>query len=459
MTSNPRHFVPRNPSPVPPESRTPVHRPVQLETGYIPHTFQRKVHKRLKRFSVLVCHRRFGKTYLAINTLIDAALRCQKTDGHFAYLAPFFAQAKRVSWQYLVRFTQHIPNIKVNKSELSVTFGHNGAVIRLYGCDNPNALRGIFLDGCVIDEVSDMKPEVWGEVIRPALSDRKGWALFIGTPRGYNMFYELYELALRDPNWYADMFTVEDTVHDHTVAIDEEELAMAKSMMTENQYRQEFLCDFSASCDDTVITIDVVNAAAAKFILDSEYKFAPRVLGVDVARFGDDRSVIQKRQGLASFEPDIYKGVDNMWLAGQVAHIIDEWHPSAVFVDSGRGEGVIDRLRQLGYDNIIEVNFGGKPMDMRYANKRSEMWFNMASWFEDGGCIPRNPELIQSLVAPTYHFSKTTNRILLEAKEDLKTRVGSSPDPADALALTFAMPVHVPTHAHRPQEYDPFAMR
>ena len=434
-----------------------ISHPAQIATGYHPHRFQKRVHKRLKRFSVLVCHRRFGKTYLAINTLIDAAIRSKKVDPHFAYLAPFFSQAKRVAWNYLVRFSTTVPLVKVNKSELSITFAHNGATIKLYGADNPDALRGLYFDGIVLDEVADMKQEIWGEVVRPALSDRKGWALFIGTPRGYNLFFDLYQYALSDPLWYAESFTITDTIHDHEVAIDEEELEMARAMMTENQFRQEFLCDFSASCDDTVLTIDIVNGAADKFILETDYKFSPRVMGVDVARFGGDRSVIQKRQGLAAFEPAIYKGVDNMWLAGQVAVEIEEFKPSAVFVDAGRGEGVIDRLRQLGYDNIIEVNFGGASSNPRYQNKRAEMWFDMQQWFIDGGCIPRNHELIQSLVVPTYHFSKTSNRILLEAKEDIKERVGSSPDPADALALTFAHPVHIRTPRDAgASRYDPF---
>lgn len=427
-----------------------------INTGYTPHRFQREMHMGLKRFSVVVAHRRLGKTVFAVNALIDAALRCAKQDGHFGYVAPQYNQAKSVAWNYIKRYGCPVPGTKVNESELSIVFP-NDAKIRLFGANNPDALRGMYWDGVVLDEVADMAPEVWGEIIRPALADRKGWALFIGTPKGVNLFSEIYYRAIEDPNWYTGMYTVEETVGDPGVAIDAEELELARASMSENQYRQEFLCDFTASSDNTLLTIDVVTNAAGKHLTEDKYRGAPRIIGVDVARYGDDRSVIQKRQGLYAHEPLIYRGVDNMTLAAYVAREIDAFKADAVFIDAGRGEGVIDRLRQLGYDNIIEVNFGGKASDgVRHSNKRTEMWFDMASWFDSGGAIPRNQELIQALVVPTYSFD-AANRHVLEKKEDMKKRVNMSPDPGDALALTFAMPVHVRTRTQYKQaktEYD-----
>lgn len=409
-----------------------------IDTGYKPHKYQADIHLNLLRFSVLVCHRRFGKTVLAINTLIDAAFRVKQTEPRYAYIAPYRNQAKSVAWDYLKRFSLVIPGVKTNESDLSVSFP-NKARIRLFGADNADAMRGLYFDGAVMDEVADMKSYVWGEVIRPALSDRGGWCLFIGTPKGVNQFYELYHHAIADPNWYAGMYTVNDT---DLPWLDDEELALAKSTMSENQYRQEFLCDFNASSENTLIPVDVITNAAGKLIELHSYCDLPRVIGVDVARFGDDRSCIQKRQGLAAFDPLIFKGVDNMHLAGLVAQEIEDWHPDVVFIDGGRGEGVIDRLRQLGYKNIIEVNFGGKATEFgRFANKRSEMWWKMAEWFEAGGVIPDNPELKADLAVPTYKFD-SANRKLLEKKEDMKERVGFSPDLGDGLALTFAEPVH-----------------
>jgi len=136
---------------------------------------------------VIVAHRRWGKTYWAINTLIHAALTAKRQDSRYAYIAPFYKQAKQVAWDYFKQFTHMLPKVSYNEAELTVTL-HNGAKIRLYGGDNPDSLRGIYLDGVVLDEVADMRPNVWGEVIRPTLADRMGWAMFIGTPKGVDMF-------------------------------------------------------------------------------------------------------------------------------------------------------------------------------------------------------------------------------------------------------------------------------
>ena len=182
----------------------------RVSTGYAPHRFQQEIHQRLKRFSVLVCHRRFGKTFLAINALIDAALRTRKENARYGYVAPFLKQAKQVSWDYLKRFAYRVPDVSVNESELSILFP-NGSMIRLYGSDNGEAMRGVYFDGVVIDEVADCRLETWPEIIRPALADRKGWCLFIGTPKGMNQFFELYQYALKNPEWYAGMYRADET--------------------------------------------------------------------------------------------------------------------------------------------------------------------------------------------------------------------------------------------------------
>ena len=428
----------------------------KIYTGYQPHPYQVEIHKNLKRFSVLVCHRRFGKTVLAINTLLDAGIRSQRLEARYAYIAPYRNQAKSVAWDYAKRFALAIPNVKVNESELSLTLP-NDAKIRLFGADNADAMRGLYFDGVVKDEVADMKPYVWGEVIRPALSDRKGWCLFIGTSKGVNQFYELYHHAIASPEWYAGMYTVNDTA---LPWLDEEELTLAKETMSENQYRQEFLCDFNASSENTLIPVDVITNASGKHLEKSDYYRLPKIIGVDVARFGGDRSSFIRRQGLAAFEPSTFRGVDNMHLAALVSQDIDEWDPDAVFIDGGRGEGVIDRLRQLGYKNIIEVNFGGKATEnTRYANKRSEIWWRTAEWFDAGGAIPNCAELKADLAVTTYKFD-AANRKLLEKKEDMKERVGFSPDVGDALALTFAETVHRRQDMKRKKrEYNPLEYR
>jgi hypothetical protein len=429
----------------------------ESELIYNPHKYQQEIHEKLRRFSVLVCHRRFGKTFLAIATLIDAAISTERENLRFAYIAPFQKQAKQVAWDYLKQFALPIHGTVANESETSITF-LNGARIRLYGSDNGTAMRGQFFDGVVCDEIADFRPETWPEIIRPALTDsyHKGWCLFIGTPKGLNQFYDLYQYAQKDPEWYAGMYRV-----DETDILDEEEVKMARNTMAENQYRREFLCDFGASMDNALITIDKVADAVAIKRTEAEVEGSAKILGVDVARFGSDRSVIQKRKGLAAYEPKIFDDIDNMTLAGMVAQTITEWEPDAVFIDAGRGEGVIDRLRQLGYF-VTEVNFGGKALKPMYNNKRSEMWDGIRLWLDDGGSLPPNVDLKTDLCVPTYKFD-SSNRLQLESKDDIKKRGGRSPDLGDALALTFSYPVAAKKLGHFGfkeeavlADYDPF---
>lgn len=425
----------------------------RVETGYVPHKFQREIHAGLKRFSVVVAHRRMGKTVLAVNALIDAALRCRKQDPRYAYIAPFRGQAKAVAWDYLRRYALTVPGTVAAEGELSVTFPH-GARIRLFGADNPDALRGIYLDGAVLDEVADMRTSTWGEVVRPALSDRKGWCLFIGTPKGMNLFHDLWLQAKNDPSWYAGMFSADDTN-----LIDAGELALARTVMSPNSYRQEFLCDFTASSDNVLIPVDLASDAAQRTIDERLLQGLPKILGIDIARFGGDRTCLFKRCGLAAYTPLVLEGADNMEVVGRAANIITEWEPDAVFIDAGRGEGVIDRLRQLGHD-VIEVNFGGKPDNPRFNNKRTEIWDTMAKWLRDGGVIPNMTDLKADLCGPTYSFDPS-NRMALEPKDHMKERGLRSTDLADSLALTFSYPVHPRIAAHGParimSEYDPYA--
>lgn len=408
---------------------------------YRPRFPQNEIHKQLEthRFCVLVAHRRLGKTVLSVNHLIKRAITDRKERGMYAYLAPFRNQAEQIAWGYLKHYTSQIPAISINEQKLSILLP-NGATIRIFGADNPDALRGMYFDGVVIDEVAQIKPTLWGEVIRPALADRKGWAAFIGTPKGINLFSQLYDQALNlmskgDPDWIAMLYSVEQT---HV--IDEKELAALKVEMSENEYRQEFLCDFSAAQDNGLIPIDDIRAAANKFYRESEYMGAPLIYGIDVARFGSDASVIFKRRGLVAFEPIVIRKFDNMALADRIAVEMAKEKPDAVFIDSGAGQGVIDRLRQMRFD-VVEVPFGAQAIDKeQFANRRMEMWWHMAQWIKQGGAIPPDPILQGDLGAPTYGYTPKGPKIL-EAKDKLKERIGRSPDLADALALTFAAPV------------------
>jgi phage terminase large subunit len=214
----------------------------EVSTGYAPREPQKTIHKAIKnnRWTVAVAHRRMGKTVCAINQLIHSALKCEKKSPQFAYIAPTYGQAKRIAWNYLVDYTRPLGGT-ANVSELRVDF--MGRRISLYGADNPDSIRGIYLDGVVIDEIGDVHPSLFTEVIRPALSDRLGWALFIGTPKGANHFKELRDFADDSSN---DGWTLREFKASETGLIPEEELKDAQKAMGDNKYQQEFEVSFDS---------------------------------------------------------------------------------------------------------------------------------------------------------------------------------------------------------------------
>lgn len=405
------------------------------------------------RFAVIVAHRRFGKTVGMVNHLIKDAINCPLISPQFAYIAPFRNQAKRIAWNYLKYYSNVIIGATPNETELYVEFptkipGSVGPRIYIVGGDKPDGLRGTYWDGVVLDEYAQMRPELWTEILRPAIADRKGYAYFIGTPKGQNQFYEIYQKALKKKTWYTYLSRV-----DESGVLDAEEIEMMKEDMTEAEIRQELYCDFTASASDVVIPIDLVTAGAERTLTENDIpEGTPVIMGVDVARFGDDRTVIFKRQGLWADKPKTYRGLSVTDVVDRVIYAIDEWRPDMVFIDSGNmGAGVIDRLRQLGYRNISEVAFGGAAGNPdRYENIRAEMYFKLRDWLQQGGAIPNIPELKTELAITEYKFSKRS-RIILQPKEEIKSMMGRSPDIADALALTFARPVAPRYIPGRPQ--------
>lgn len=216
---------------------------MNIEIPYSPRPLQAKLHNELtkKRWGVVVCHRRFGKTVMAINHLLRAAILNTQTNPRYAYIAPTYRQAKAVAWDYLKQFAGKVPMVRFHETELRCDLP-NGARIQLLGAENYDSLRGIYLDGTVLDEMADLPESLFPEVIRPALSDRKGWAFFIGTPRGHNAFYDLYEAATISDEWLTQVYKASETN-----IVDAEELEAARLMMTEDQFEQEFECSWVAN--------------------------------------------------------------------------------------------------------------------------------------------------------------------------------------------------------------------
>jgi hypothetical protein len=194
-----------------------------------------------KRFGVVVAHRRMGKTVSAINHLIKDAILNQKEAPRYAYIAPTYGQAKRVAWDYLVKYAEPLGGTS-NISELRVDFW--GRRIQLFGSDNPESLRGQYFDGVILDEIGDQNPKIWTDIIRPALADRKGWCLFIGTPKGHNHFKELRDRAEKEEGWGLLEFKASETG-----VVDDTELKAARNEMGEDKYRQEFECSFDAAVE------------------------------------------------------------------------------------------------------------------------------------------------------------------------------------------------------------------
>lgn len=199
------------------------------------------------------------------------------------------------------------------------------------------------------------------------------------------------------------------------------------------------LGQFPRTAINALLSEEDVLAAMNRTLPEAEYQHAAKILGVDVAREGDDRSVIWTRQGLVSFAPISMRGASSSVGAGRIATMWREQQVDACFVDStgGFGAGWIDRLRELGRAPL-GVEFAGAPDDKRYANKRAEMWFRAAEWVKGGGCLPNVPELVGELTVPTYSFKG--DAFIIEPKVNVKKRLGRSPDLADALACTFAFP-------------------
>ena len=222
---------------------------MNIKIPYTPRKHQSYLHQQINRYrwSVLVCHRRFGKTVCMINHLIRSALMSKLKNPRFAYIAPTFKQAKSIAWDYMKQFTAKIPNTKFNETELRVDLP-NGSRITLLGAENSDGLRGIYLDGCVIDEYANIDGKLFSEIIRPALSDRKGYCVFIGTPAGMNNnFYDLYQHANGAEDWFNYKAKASDTK-----IVDPEELEKAKEVMGEKKYLQEFECDWIANIEGAI---------------------------------------------------------------------------------------------------------------------------------------------------------------------------------------------------------------
>ena len=332
-----------------------------------------------------------------------------------------------------------------------------------WSANNTEAFAGLHNQGkrivLIFDEASGIDHKVW-EVALGALTDEYTeiiWLAFGNPTQNTGAFRECFgkSRAL----WHTrqiDSRTVEGT---NKAYLDE---LVRTYGLDSDIVKVRVLGQFPSASSMQFIASGLVEESQQR--VSASISSDPLVFGVDIARFGDDHSTLAIRCGRdAKSRPwKRWHGVDTMTVAGDVALEAQKWHPDAIFVDVGAmGAGVIDRLRQLGVENVFEVNFGSKGRDadwaagvrIKTANKRAEMWSSMRAWLEYGA-IPDEQQLFDDLTGVEYGYD-AEQRILLEKKEHMRSRGLSSPDDADALALTFAemvAPRDVPNYLN-PENY------
>lgn len=403
-----------------------------VNLGYVPREWQRRLHREKKRFSIAICHRRAGKSYAAAMELLHCALSEPKT--YYAYMAPFLSQAKKVMWPLLKEMAIKIPFAEIRESDLLITFP-NGSTIRCMGADNADSARGLGHHGLVVDEFQLFDPTVLPLVLLPTLAGTNGWLLEIGTPSGVDALTEAYDRAKDDPEWACLKFTVKDTG-----VLSDLEIETQRKQMTQQQFDMEFMCSFDAGSPNQLFPGSLVDEAFARDYTHEQYKEFPRIMGVDIARQGNDKSVIFRRMGPKTWEPVAFQCANLMETARRIATEYQAFKADALFVDAGGiGAGAVDALREMGVP-VVEAQFGGKPIDDRYLNSRAEMYHMLYLWLREGGQIPRMPILKAELTGLRYQ-QDDKGKLKLDSKEDMRKRGMHSPDHADGLALTFYAPV------------------
>ncbi len=255
----------------------------------------------------------------------------------------------------------------------------------------------------------------------------------------------LYRVTTKDrPRWWVYEITSDPKDPNRTPRVDPEWAQAQIDLwgVDSDFVKVNILGQFPSQQANKLVGPELALAAAQRKLTD-HFKQEALIFGLDVAAYGDCASVLFQRQGQMTWVPKVWRDVNHMVLADQVAVEYETKRPSAVFVDASPvSTGLIDRLRGLGVP-VFAIDFGGSALDSRFKDRRSEMYFKMAQWLKQGGCIPDLVQLRTEICAPNYGIASTgkLSKMKLESKEDMKKRGVSSPDMADALALTFAAPV------------------
>jgi hypothetical protein len=349
---------------------------VRIKIPYAPRAVFKPFHSRKQRFANIVAHRRCGKTVATINDDIRKILTNTRTFPvpQILFVSPTFGQSKRNVWTYAKHFTAGIPGIKAGEAELTLTFPNGGKYI-FAGSDNYDSLRGMYLDHCTLDEYGTMNPMVWSEVVRPALSDYKGTATFIGSAAGRNHFYDLRKQHKDDPDWYMADFKASETG-----ILEPDELLLAKSTMLPEAYQQEYENSFDAAVRGSYYGADIEQAERENRIRPVWHdKFADVYAGWDLG-IGDSTGV---------------------WVFQIVG---SEFHFLHYYENSGKGlDHYVDYLKLLPY-KIVEhiLPHDAEARELQTGKSRYE--FLTERKFNCTVLPPHNPE--DGINEVRMHFNK-----------------------------------------------------
>lgn len=430
---------------------------IQELFGYNPSVYQREVHKfrKMQPYTTLVAHRRFGKTELGLMELLQGALMCQRRLPIFDYIAPTLKQAKNIAWEKMQYFAETarqngMTNIKISKTDTNIKISRGGdigiATISLAGWEEPESLRGPYCDGMIIDEAADQKPGVWGKILAPKLADRHGWALITGTVKGLDQFYDFYSKGVDGPDkeeFWGSMYYPVDLTRGNIPWLDVYALDSLRSGMTDIEWDQEMNCNWTASSENILIPLKVIEKAVARNLREDDWLNSPHILGVDVAGSGSDPFCIARRWGPWFAGTTKIKNPDVNILANIIIGMVNRYEIDAVFVDGtgGYAGALMTAIRNMGIKcPIYEIGFKSRAVDeIHYANIRAEMWDKMRDYIDRSAGLPNDINLKRELSCPVYKYNNS--RLQLESKDDIRKKLGHSPDEADAYALTFAYKV------------------
>lgn len=342
-------------------------------------------HESRDRYKVIVAHRRAGKTVAAVNEAIISALECELPNPRFGYISPLLSQSKSVAWDYVKHYATPVPGAKFNEAELRVDFPSNGGRVRLYGADNFDSLRGQYFDGVILDEFGDMDPRTWTDVIRPALSDRRGWAVFLGTPRGKNKFYDLRNDAKAKPGWHLWELKASET---HILS--EAELADARASMDAASYAREYECSFDATIEGAYYAAEMTDAQASGRICKLPIDPSAKVntawdIGIDDATaiwfFQDvarERRLIDYLEVSGEGLPSIAKRLDaKNYRYGR--HIMPH---DADAREKGSGTSYREQFESLGFRDV-EINAQTEDLIGDIGHTRMHI---AGCWFDEDRC-------------------------------------------------------------------------